>query len=72
MPTTTPAVWSDDDPLMHAIATAIWEHCHTVATTVVDDPRTIAAVAATAARQTLTTHAEPDTTDADPEKETDR
>ncbi|MEE1735944.1 hypothetical protein PUR49_05370 [Streptomyces sp. BE147] len=56
--TTTPAVWSDDDPLMHATAAAVWEQCHTENTIVVDDPRTIAAVAATVARQLLDTTSE--------------
>lgn len=47
---TQPAVWIDGDPLMEAIAAAVWEHCRTEGTSlVVDDPRNIAAVAAVAA-----------------------
>lgn len=49
--TTTPAVWVDGDPLMEAIAAAVWEQCRTdYPSSVVDDPRNIAAVAATVAR----------------------
>lgn len=49
--TTMNAVWVDGDPLMEAIAAAIWEHCNTEGTSSVnDDPRNIAAVAATVAR----------------------
>ena len=42
------AVWTDGDPLMEAIAAAVWEQCSTEGTTslVVDDPRNIAAVVA--------------------------
>lgn len=44
-----PAVWIDGDPLMEAIASAVWEHCRTEhPSSVVDDPRNIAAVAAAA------------------------
>ncbi|GGZ51568.1 DUF6011 domain-containing protein [Streptomyces rubiginosohelvolus] len=50
----TPAVWTDGDPLVEATASAVWEQCRTEGpSTVVDDPRTIAAVAATVARQVL-------------------
>ncbi|MEV6074953.1 hypothetical protein AB0L80_07580 [Streptomyces sp. NPDC052069] len=55
MPNTTPAVWSDGDPLMEAVASAVWEQCRTENSIVVDDPRNIAAVAATVARQLLGT-----------------
>jgi hypothetical protein len=45
------AVWADGDPLMEALAAAVWEHCHTEGTsTVADDPRNIAAVAASVVR----------------------
>lgn len=45
------AAWVDGDPLLEAIARAVWEQCSTEGTSlVVDDPRNIAAVAATAAR----------------------
>ncbi|MFC9891515.1 hypothetical protein [Streptomyces pilosus] len=46
------AVWVDGDPLMEAIAAAVWEHCDTSGghSIVTDDPRNIAAVAATVAR----------------------
>lgn len=48
-----PTAWVDGDPLMEAIAAAIWEHCRTEGTSlVVDDPRNIAAVAAHTARTT--------------------
>jgi hypothetical protein len=48
---TQPAAWVDGDPLMEAIAAAVWEHCCTEGTSlVVDDPRNIAAVAAAVAR----------------------
>ncbi|WP_097866545.1 hypothetical protein [Streptomyces sp. rh34] len=57
MPDTTPAVWSDGDPLMEAVAAAVWEQCRTENSIVVDDPRNIAAVAATVARQLLGTSA---------------
>lgn len=59
MPTSpTPAdrpVWVDGDPLMEATASAVWEQCRTENSIVVDDPRNIAAVAATVARQLLGT-----------------
>ncbi|MFC8704138.1 hypothetical protein ACFUIV_18380 [Streptomyces anulatus] len=59
--TPAPAVWSDGDPLMEATACAVWEQCRTENSIVVDDPRNIAAVAATVARQLLgTTVAEGD------------
>jgi hypothetical protein len=49
--TTPPAVWVDGDLLMEAIAAAVWEQCRTdYPSSVVDDPRNIAAVAATVAR----------------------
>ncbi|MFJ5973555.1 hypothetical protein [Streptomyces sp. NPDC093060] len=39
------SAWIDGDPLMEAIAAAVWEHCRTEGTSlVVDDPRNIAAV----------------------------
>jgi hypothetical protein len=46
------AVWVDGDPLMEAIAAAVWEHCDTSGghSIVTDDPRNIAAVAAHVAR----------------------
>ncbi|MFJ3283308.1 hypothetical protein [Streptomyces halstedii] len=50
-----PAVWVDGDPLMEAMATAVYEQCRTEPSIVVDDPRNIAAVAATVARQLLGT-----------------
>ncbi|TXS63817.1 hypothetical protein [Streptomyces sp. sk2.1] len=53
------AVWADSDPLMQAIAAAVWEQCGTENSIVVDDPRTIAAVAATVARQILGTTDQP-------------
>ncbi|QTD97013.1 hypothetical protein [Streptomyces cyanogenus] len=38
------SAWIDGDPLMEAIAAAVWEHCRTEGTSlVVDDPRNIAA-----------------------------
>ncbi|MFF9287565.1 hypothetical protein [Streptomyces griseosporeus] len=47
---TRPA-WVDGDPLMEAIASAVWEQCaQHDSGLVVDDPRNIAAVAATVAR----------------------
>lgn len=57
MTTPAPAVWSDGDPLMTAIAAAVSEQCetHPEQGLTVDDPRTIAAVAATVARQVLGT-----------------
>ena len=42
--------WHDGDPLMAAIAAAVWEHCHTAGTCVSDDPRNIAAAAAAGIR----------------------
>jgi hypothetical protein len=46
-----PAAWVDGDPLMEAIAAAIWEHCETDGLSlVIDDPRNIAATAAAVAR----------------------
>jgi len=54
---TNPAVWSDGEPLMEVIAAAVYEQCGTdaVSSIVVDDPRNIAAVAATVARRVLGT-----------------
>ncbi|MFF6904547.1 hypothetical protein ACFY9Q_01225 [Streptomyces sp. NPDC012389] len=49
------AVWVDGDPLMEAMAAAVYEQCRTEPSVVVDDPRNIAAVAATVARQLLGT-----------------
>ncbi|WP_405506429.1 hypothetical protein OG323_06350 [Streptomyces cyaneofuscatus] len=49
------AVWVDGDPLMEAMAAAVYEQCRTEPSIVVDDPRNIAAVAATVARQLLGT-----------------
>jgi hypothetical protein len=50
-PTPTPAAWIDGDPLMEAIAAAVWKQCRTEhPSSVVDDPRNIAAVAASVAR----------------------
>ncbi|MEE1774478.1 hypothetical protein PUR34_41485 [Streptomyces sp. JV185] len=71
---TSPAVWIDGDPLMEAIAAAVWERCNTEPTSsVVDDPRNIAAVAATVARQILGTTTEaasaPSVADTQPETE---
>ncbi|MFF1466841.1 hypothetical protein [Streptomyces mirabilis] len=50
------AGWRDGEPLMEAIATAVYEQCTTEPCVglVVDDPRNIAAVAVTVARQMLT------------------
>lgn len=64
--TEQPAVWSDTDPLMTAIAAAVYEQCasHPERSLTVDDPRNIAAVAATVARQVLGTTTETDTTPA--------
>ncbi|MFM9589836.1 hypothetical protein ACKI1J_15065 [Streptomyces scabiei] len=49
-----PAVWSDGDPLMQAIAAAVWERCARddadMPQLTLDDPRTIAAAAAHAVR----------------------
>ncbi|MFB6665915.1 hypothetical protein [Streptomyces parvus] len=56
------AVWVDGDPLMEATACAVWEQCRTENSIVVDDPRNIAAVAATVARQLLGTTAAEDVT----------
>lgn len=55
-PSPVPA-WVDGDPLMEAMAAAVYEQCGTdaVSSIVVDDPRNIAAVAATVARQLLGT-----------------
>lgn len=58
MSDTAPAVWVDGDPLMEAVASAVWEQCRTENSIVVDDPRNIAAVAATVARQLLGTTSE--------------
>jgi hypothetical protein len=45
------AIWVDGDPLMEAIAAAVWEHCRTERPSrVIDHPRNIAAVAAAVAR----------------------
>ncbi|NEC86629.1 hypothetical protein [Streptomyces sp. SID12501] len=52
--TASAALWDDKDPLMEAIALAVWEQCERQdyrATN--DDPRNIAAVAATVARAFL-------------------
>ncbi|MFH9269220.1 hypothetical protein ACH4KN_33955 [Streptomyces sp. NPDC017546] len=51
------AVWVDGDPLMEAMAAAVYEQCdrHPEVSVTIDDPRTIAAVAATVARQLLGT-----------------
>ncbi|AWT42596.1 MULTISPECIES: hypothetical protein [Streptomyces] len=51
-PTEPRPAWVDGDPLMEALASAVWEHCHTeqAPALVVDDPRNIAAAAATVAR----------------------
>ncbi|WWM24849.1 hypothetical protein QBW33_13290 [Streptomyces sp. B21-104] len=50
-------VWSDGDPLMEAIAAAVYDQCetHPEQALTVDDPRNIAAVAATVARRVLGT-----------------
>ncbi|MEU9792915.1 hypothetical protein AB0E27_20195 [Streptomyces sparsogenes] len=62
-----PPTWIDGDPLMEAIAAAIWERCRTEGTSlVVDDPRTIAAVAAYAIRTTA-----PDSRTDSPDSEQD-
>jgi len=49
-----PALWVDGDPLMEAIAAAVWEHCarddEDMPQLVLDDPRNIAAAAAGPAR----------------------
>ncbi|USQ89261.1 hypothetical protein NFX46_39330 [Streptomyces phaeoluteigriseus] len=51
-----PNGWTDGEPLMEAIATAVFEQCTIEPTVglVVDDPRNIAAVAAAVARRLLT------------------
>lgn len=56
-PDPAPAVWIDGDPLMEAMAAAVYEQCatHPEQALTVDDPRTIAAVAAAVARQVLGT-----------------
>ncbi|MBT3077591.1 MULTISPECIES: hypothetical protein [Streptomyces] len=46
----TAPVWVDGDPLMEAMAAAVWEQCRTENSIVVDDPRNIAAVAAPCTR----------------------
>lgn len=47
-----PGAWVDSDPLMEAIAAAVWEHCGTEGTSlVVDDPRNIAGTATAVARR---------------------
>lgn len=48
-------IWIDGDPLMEAIAAAVWEQCNTEpgSSVVDDDPRNIAAVAAAVARKIL-------------------
>ncbi|MFF1444152.1 hypothetical protein [Streptomyces sp. NPDC058295] len=60
-PEPQPTVWVDGDPLMEAIAAAIWEQCERHAGggsgIVVDDPRNIAAAAASAVRPPATDHA---------------
>jgi hypothetical protein len=46
--------WVDGDPLMEAIAAAVWEHCeHHDSGLIIDDPRNIAAAVTAAARQNL-------------------
>ncbi|NEC84965.1 hypothetical protein [Streptomyces sp. SID12501] len=58
-PATTSAALREDDPLTEAIALAVWEQCERQDyRTTNDDPRNIAAVAATVARALLL----PDTT----------
>ena len=53
-----PAAWSEDDPLMWAIARAVWEHCapddKDMPQLVLDDPRNIAAAAAAVVRAQAT------------------
>ncbi|MFI7329305.1 hypothetical protein ACIBQ3_32300 [Streptomyces rubiginosohelvolus] len=53
------AVWVDGDSLMEAMAAAVYEQCdkHPEISVTIDDPRNIAAVAATVARQLLGTSA---------------
>lgn len=56
------AVWVDGDPLMEAIAAAVWEHCDAYGgrSIITADPRSIAAVAAAVARtQPPTDHTPP-------------
>ncbi|WP_172387693.1 ATP-binding protein [Streptomyces sp. MNP-20] len=49
-----PVIWDARDPLMAAIAQAVWTHCTSDGhSTVVDDPRNIAAAAAQPARTVL-------------------
>ena len=50
-----PGAWADDDPLMEAIAAAVWEHCaiEDTMSLIVDDPRNIAGTAAAVARHML-------------------
>ena len=57
------APWVDGDPLHEAIAAAIWERCATdlAHSLTCDDPRNIAAVAATVARRVLGTTEQADT-----------
>lgn len=56
-----PPAWVDGDPLMEAIAAAIWEHCETDGPSlVVDDPRNIAATAAAVARASSSAPADRD------------
>lgn len=51
-PVTEQPAWVDGDPLMEAVAAAVWEHCTTECGGIVrDDPRNIAAVAAAVAQQ---------------------
>jgi hypothetical protein len=53
-PEPAPAVWMDGDPLMEAIASAVWEQCErSDSGLVIDDPRNIAAVATSVARATV-------------------
>jgi hypothetical protein len=53
--TTPPAVWVDGDPLMEAIASAVYERCETGDGGIVhDDPRNIAVAALAAVLPTLT------------------
>lgn len=55
------AVWVDGDPLMEAIAAAVWERCARddadMPQLVLDDPRNIAAAAASVARAVILTEA---------------
>ncbi|WP_060886219.1 hypothetical protein [Streptomyces caniscabiei] len=56
-----PTPWIEGDPLMEAIAAAVWEHCarddDDMPQLVLDDPRTIAAAAASVARAVILTEA---------------